>query len=93
MFKVSGANGVNIISDKGVSEYLRNQFKLASYIQCIQRRKRKVMLEDMTHSKKEYLLTIIRNEFAPSYGSFEEDELIGNWSAGNSCRAMTGRFT
>ena len=31
VFKVSGANGVNIISDKGVSEYLRNQFNAATF--------------------------------------------------------------
>ena len=32
VFKVSGANGVNVISDKGVSEYLRNQFNAATFI-------------------------------------------------------------
>ena len=75
VFKVSGANGVNVISDKGVSEYLRNQFNAATFNASNGVR----VVGGYDPLKKEYLLTIIRNEFASSYGSFEEDELIENW--------------
>jgi len=75
VFKVSGANGVNVISDKGVSEYIRNQFNVAVADSPNGVR----VVGGYDPLKKEYLLTIIGNEFESSAGSYEDQEVVEGW--------------
>ena len=75
VFKVSGANGVNVISDKGVSEYIRNQFNAAVADSPNGVR----VVGGYDPLKKEYLLTIIGNEFEASAGSYEDQEVVEGW--------------
>ena len=64
VFKVSGANGVNIISDKGVSEYIRSQFNSAAASAPNGLR----VVGGYDPIKKEYLLSIIKNQFSSGPG-------------------------
>ena len=76
VFKVSGANGVNVISDKGVSEYIRNQFNAATSGGSNGVR----VVGGYDPLKKEYLLTVIGNEFSGLSGGIGGEAVIENWS-------------
>ena len=66
-FKVNGANGVNVISDKNMSTFIKNAFD-----QVMGSGKSPRILGGYDPRKKEYLLTITENDLSLSSGELDK---------------------
>lgn len=83
VFKVNGANGVNVISDKNMSTFIRNAFRSAASNAGGSLR----ILGGYDPLKKEYLLTISENDSTLSYTPLspivEQETFVANSEMGD----------
>ena len=73
VFKVSGANGVNVISDKNMSAFIRNAFQDATTSTS----NPLMVVGGYDPMKKEYLLSISNSDYADNASPLPPEETIG----------------